>query len=269
MSNPLNSNSSRWANVRLDPETERKAAQATYDLLSRVKALAAQAREEQKEAELFWQKPFSDFDAEHLDFILATVGSGDVRIVIDNERVKLEETSIPALWRVQEDGVDSFVLSLLPPVVGQAIDQVPTAFDIPAPTPQDVFAAPSILSELKATLEQTDVTVLTHDPAYMVELTRQPLIMNDRAYLTSVLGEGNIDIDISGFANAHIRNTNVRGIWNNHLVNNAGKPLLDSYVVAFIPPEVPSAPEELDDTVRMADETMTWIADDLERGTLG
>jgi hypothetical protein len=110
---------------------------------------------------------------------------------------------------------------------------------------------------------------LTHDPAYSVELTRQPLIMNDRPFMQEVLGEGSIEVSMTGFASAYIRNTKVRGIWHSKLLNNAGKPLMDSYVVARIPPEVPAAPEEIDDTVRLAEETMTWIHDDLERGALG
>lgn len=269
MLNPMHSNSSRWATVQLDPETERQAALATHALLKRIKELAETARAEQRETELSWQISFDEFNPDHIDFILATIGTGEVRILLDEGRVKAEETGIPALWRVQEDGKDSFVLSLLPSVVGRAIDSLPETLTIPSNFPQDVFAAPSILAELKATLEKTDVDTLTHDPAYSVELTRQPLIMNDRPFMQEVLGEGSIEVSMTGFASAYIRNTKVRGIWHSKLLNNAGKPLMDSYVVARIPPEVPAAPEEIDDTVRLAEETMTWIHDDLERGALG
>ena len=118
MLNPMHSNSSRWATVQLDPETERQAALATHALLKRIKELAEAARAEQRETELSWQISFDEFNPDHIDFILATIGTGEVRILLDEGRVKAEETGIPALWQVQENGKDSFVLSLLPSVSG-------------------------------------------------------------------------------------------------------------------------------------------------------
>lgn len=269
MMTPLQNSSARWANVHLDEETEGNAALETVALLSSIKNLAQEARIQHKELELYWKFPFSQFKPEHIEFILATLGVGEVRISIDNGRVKLEETGIPALWHMQEENEHSLVLALLPPAVSQAIDQINPELTIPSETPSNVFAAPSILLELCAALEKTDISKLTYDPAYMIELTRQPLDTQDRNFLRETLGEGNIEIWMSGFANAQIHNTKVRGIWNSHLLNNAGKELLDSLVVARIPPEVPNAPDELDDTVRMASETLQWIEDDLVRGTLG
>lgn len=269
MTTPLLNSSTRWANVHLDRETERKAALETIDLLRSIKNLAQEALVQQKENDLSWTYPFSRWQPEHLDFILATIGTGEVRISIDDGRVKLEETAIPALWHMQNDGEHSLVLALLPSVVGQAIDQTCEDLTIPNETPQNVFAAPSILLELQTALAKADLTKLTYDPAYMIELTRQPLDTNDREFLQKTLGEGQIEIWMSGFANAHIRSTKVKGIWNSHLLNNAGKELLDSVVVARIPPEVPCAAEELEDTVRIASETLQWLEDDLERGTLG
>ena len=269
MTSPLLNSSTRWANVHLDRETERRAALETIELLRAVKHHAQQARDQQKEYDLFWKCLFTQLHPEHIDFILATIGTGEVRISIDNGRIKLEETAIPSLWHMQENDEHSLVLALLPPAVGEAIEKTPQAFTMPAQTPQNVFAAPSILLELQTALEKTDITKLTHDPAYMIELTRQPLDMSDREFLRQTLGEGCIEIWMSGFASAQIHSTNVRGLWSSHLLNNAGKELLDSIVVARIPPEVPCAPEELDDTVNVTNETLQWLEDDLERGNLG
>ena len=269
MTSPLHNSSTRWAHVHLDRETERKAALETIVLLNAVKDQAHQARLHHRENELFWEFSFDQFKPEHIDFILATIGTGEVRISIDNGRVKLEETAIPALWHVQNGITHSLVLSIMPPAVGEAIDKINGTLKIPNETPEKVFSAPSILLELQAVLEKTNLEYFTHDPAFSIELTRQPLESQDRDFLEGILGVGSIEIWLSGFASAHIRSTTVRGLWNSRLLNNAGKLLLDSIVVARIPPEVPTAPEELDDTVKIASETLHWIEQDLERGALG
>lgn len=269
MTTPLHNSSARWANIHLDRETEHRAAVETLVLLNVVKDKAKKAIAQHEESTLYWQFPFANFDPKHIDFILATIGVGEIRISLDGGRIKLEETAIPALWHQQENGVHSLVLALIPPAVSEAIDKIASSLEIPQAHPQDVFAAPSILVQLQAALEKIDLTVVSHEPAYMLEMTRQPLVAQDREYLAQVLGEGNIEIWLSGFANAHIHSTQVRGIWNNHLLNNAGKELLDSYVVSRIPPEVPVAPEELEDTVRIASDTIHWIEEDIERGALG
>ena len=269
MTSPLHNSSTRWANVHLDRETERKAALETIVLLNAVKDQAHKARLHHHENELFWEFSFTQFRPEHIDFILATIGTGEVRISIDNGRVKLEETAIPALWHVQNEASHSLVLSLMPSVVGEAIDRINGALKIPSKTPANVFAAPSILLELQTALEQTNIEQLSHNPAFAIELTRQPLDTQDREFLETTLGNGSIEIWLSGFANARIRSTHVRGLWSSRLLNNAGRMLLDSIVVARVPPEVPTAPEELEDTVKIASETLHWIEQDLERGVLG
>lgn len=269
MTSPLHNSSARWANVHLDRETEHKAALETLVLLNAITDQAKKAVKNHEEKSLDWQFSFARFIPAHIDFILATLGTGEVRINIDNGRVKIEETAIPALWHVQENGEHRLELALIPPIVQNAIEQIPLEFTVFPSTSDEVFAAPSILMQLQASLEKTDIDTISHDPAQMIELTRQPLASADREYLKKVLGVGTIEIWLSGFANANIRSTNIRGIWSSHLLNNAGKELLDSYIVACIPPEVPVAPEELEDTIRISSETIHWIENDIQQGRLG
>ena len=61
----------------------------------------------------------------------------------------------------------------------------------------------------------------------------------------------------------------MRGIWHTKMLNNAGKPLLDAYVCAVIPPEVASPCEAFDDTVERCREMADWVEKDLERGAIG
>ena len=103
----------------------------------------------------------------------------------------------------------------------------------------------------------------------MVELTRQPLAPGDQAYLAGVLGMGEIDVRLSGFADSRIRSTKVRGIWHTQILNHAGKGLLDAYVVGLLPAEVPASPDELEETVAKCREIIGWMEEDQARGALG
>jgi len=53
------------------------------------------------------------------------------------------------------------------------------------------------------------------------------------------------------------------------LINNAGKELLEGYVTAYLPPEVPSAWEALEDAHTRCQELIQWMQDDLARGAIG
>lgn len=44
---------------------------------------------------------FSHFDPKHIDFLLATLGEGEVRIKLFGGEAKAGDTSVPGLWRVQ------------------------------------------------------------------------------------------------------------------------------------------------------------------------
>lgn len=265
-------NAERWRAVdNLPPEAAERAARAATAFLEEVRALA-QAHLKTPDVPLHHVWDFSGMDGAMLDFLLATVGEGEVRITLCGGEAKVGDTGVPGLWRIEngrEGHAGSLVLARLPRSVEamarQGRKDVPDVVNRSA----DVFAAPAILEELRHNLAEADLEELPESPAYSVELTRQPLSPGDRTALYSTLGRGKVDVELRGFADARISQTAVAGIWHSTILNNVGKTLMESYVVAAVPPEVPIAEEEFRDTVAKCTELIDWVRQDIERGVFG
>lgn len=274
----------RWLSApKLDPETERAAAEATIAFLTDVRSKieahledikAGRALADGSGLQEVWD--FSHFDPKHIDFLLATLGEGEVRIKLFGGEAKAGDTSVPGLWRVQSgrSGQENFfVLARLPrtvQVVGtRGLDKIPQLVNPSA----DVFAAPAILQELQYRLDAFDadagVPDMPTDPCFMLELKRQPLSPGDMTALLSTLGQGDIDVELQGITRSHIQNTKVRNLWRTRIINNAGKTLLDAYVIAKVPPEIPISAEEFADGAAKCTDLIEWVRHDLQRGTLG
>ena len=58
-------------------------------------------------------------------------------------------------------------------------------------------------------------------------------------------------------------------LWRTRIINNAGKTLLDAYVIAKVPPEIPISAEEFADGAAKCTDLIEWVRHDLQRGTLG
>lgn len=256
----------RWANVDLDRETELTAIKETIDLVEKIKR-ALKTGFELQQSENLCAIDFDTFDPKHMDFILATLGSGEARIVLRKDDVRMAETGISGVWRVQEKGVQRFEVSSLPSPLLNVLKAPSAPLEVPETVPEGVFVALAVLKELEHAQGRVKLDAISFDPPYMVELTRQPLSDIDKDFLTATLGVGDVAIELSGFANANIQSTKYQGIWRNTILNNAGKELLDSYVVTCVPPEVPSAPEEMADAITQCDEIIGWLKEDLERDT--
>ena len=256
--------SSRWANVNLDRQTEHEAAIATVKFLEKV-------RDTLSEGDFSTNKtlltiPFREFDPKHLDFVLATVGSGEVRATI-GQSIRLEETAIEGLWRVQENGVDRFEVVTVPSDLLRNLSTTPLEPQL-TEIPQGVFAASAILQELSQAQRTENLEKLSVEPPYTVEISRQPLSPEDGSFLEAALGKGVIDISISGFASAHIQSTAMKGIWRNRIFNNAGKALFDAYVVTMLPPEVGESAEEMKLGAQHCEEILQWLKEDIQSGSL-
>lgn len=256
----------RWANVDLDRETELAAIKETIELVEKIKR-ALKSGVELQQSENLCTIDFDTFESEHMDFILATLGVGEARIVLRKDDVRMAETGISGVWRVQEKGAQRFEVSCLPLPLLNALKASCAPLVTPEAVPDGVFVAPAVLKELEHAQGNVKLDQISFDPPYMVELTRQPLSDIDKEYLTATLGVGDVAIELSGFANANIQSTQYQGIWRNTILNNAGKELLDSYVVTRIPPEVPSAPKEMADAIAQCDEIIEWLKEDMERDT--
>lgn len=264
------SESSRWAEVKMDHETEHAAALATVAFLKDVRGAVVELSQMTDDAAVDFEKSFSfdRFNPQHLDFVIATLGSGEVRIATEEGRNRMEETQIPGLWRVQTDESQSFILTPLPrPARLGAACGLPS-LSIPDAAPEGCFAAFAVLQELKAAVENTDFTRLDFDPPHTVELTRQPLERADMEWINGLVGNGDMQMWLSGYADGWIRSTAVRGLWRSTLRSKAGKCLLDSFVVSLVPPEVPVLPEDIRLGLATIDSMLEWLEGDLKEGRL-
>ena len=61
----------------------------------------------------------------------------------------------------------------------------------------------------------------------------------------------------------------MKNLWRSRIINNYGKTLLDAFVIARVPPEVPVSAQEFPEAVRKCTDLIEWIRHDLERGTIG
>ena len=181
--------SSRWADIHLDKETEHAAALSSVALLKQVLKAAQKATTLPFQQALCEQLTvdFETFDPKHLDFILATVASGEVRIATCGGAVKAEETQIPGLWRLEENGHQRFVFASLPQSVLEGVREGEYPLALPEQAPEGVFSSPAILKELASAQASCDANRMDFDPPHMVELTRQPVEKTDMQWMKSVL----------------------------------------------------------------------------------
>lgn len=200
--------------------------------------------------------------------LFETLGSGEIRILIDGGKVRMEETAIPALWRMLAGGKDLLVASCVPAVVLEACRKGEAAITEPEEKPAGLFAAPAILSELRAALSACDLEKIDPDavPA-AIELSRQPLSPDDRTYINAVLGRGALEVQMKGFAKSSIVQTRVRGLWRSRILNNAGKELMDAVLVTPLPAEIPTTLEDFPLAIAKLTGEIEWLERDLARAS--
>lgn len=189
---------------------------------------------------------------------------GECKIRLCGGEVLIEEMEVPTLWRVTMNGQVSLVAALLPRSVEMFLARGVDAISIPEKKPEGLFAADPILAELSDALKKADLSQIPDLPEHQIDLSRQPLSPADLNYILVTLGQGEIEVELSGFAKSHIQSTRVRGLWRSRILNNAGKALMDSLVVAKIPPEVPAGREDIAPAAERLTEICTCLADDLE-----
>ncbi len=198
--------------------------------------------------------------------LFETLGSGEIRILIEGGAIRMEETAIPALWRMLARDKDLLVASCVPAVVLEACRKGEAAITEPGEKPAGLFAAPAILSELSAALSACDLEKIDPNAVPLaVELSRQPLSPADRAYLDEVLGKGSVEVQMKGFAKSRIAQTRIRGLWRTRILSNAGKELMDAVFVTPLPSEVPTTPEDFPLAIAKLTAEIEWLERDIAR----
>ncbi len=208
----------------------------------------------------------SAMSEEDRKFLFDTLEAGEIRITVDDTKVRIEETGVPTVWRMLVGNQDLLAVTLLPQIVVDAALQGEADITEPEQKPQGLFAAPSIIAELRAGLHTADISKPDPDSLPIsVELSRQPLSPQDKGYLTEVLGSGRVEVNMRGFARSTISQTRVRGLWRSRILSNANKELLDMIVVSAIPPEVMSSHEDIPEAIKRLQGKIDWCRADLKR----
>ena len=243
---------------------DRKAAEETLDIIRELRrafdaAGAANAAPEALHAIRDLAKAAPGTGA----FLAQTLGAGEVRIHLCGPEAVVEEAEIPGVWRLDVGGQSSVVASLLPRTVCAFIGRGAEELVETGEAPAGLFAAPAILSEVREALR-----ALKDDPSLVreIDLLRQPLGPADMNYILATIGRGSVTVELRGFARSRIESTRVRGLWHSRIVNDAGRALLDSLVVARIPPEVPAGADDIPGSSAKLAELEEWIASDLRHG---
>ena len=244
------------------------AARETLEWLKGTKALLERTMKEG--GDLHEVTNLGEKDEEFKKFLFDTLNAGEIRIVIDGGRIRMEETSVPTVWRVLAGQQDFLVTAYVPDIVLEACRKNGTAEIVePEEKPEGLFASPAIFSELRAALGNLDFGHFDPEEVPVaVELSRQPLSPADKTYIDKVLGEGPLEVQMLGFARSTIRQTSVKGLWRSKILSKAGKVLLDEVVAAPIPPEVPSTEDELPEAVKKLSDLIEWVELDLSRGAI-
>lgn len=265
---PHNITDSAWTGPDLKPEEEKRAAQKTLAVLEEMADVFKKAGEDTKN-KLHWITDLGRLDAGTNRFLKQTLGRGEVKISLCGGEAVAEETEIPAVWRLTIGEQTSLVAALLPRCVTTLLETGNTDIKEPEKKPDGLFAAGPVLSELRQALKDADLTKIPELPDHQIDLSRQPLNPADMNYILTTLGEGKVDIELSGFAKSRIQASRVKGIWRSRILNNAGKTLMDSLVVALIPPEVPAGREDIPTSEAKLRELADWIRRDMARGAIG
>lgn len=190
-----------------------------------------------------WQAPIEGRSPAFKPLLLELLGRGEVRILVDGGRVRAEETGVPGLWRLQEDGRELLAAAPLPQAVLEAADRGLSGIEEPPGRPGGLLAAPAILAELRRGLKALEAGAA--GPPDPVELSRQPLSPADKAWLDAVLGRGGIELQIMGLARSEILQTRIRHLWRSRIFSHGGQLLLESLAACRIPPEIPCAQEDM------------------------
>ena len=82
------------------------------------------------------------------------------------------------------------------------LEQGRETIDIPEDKPEGLFASEPLLKEVASVLAKTDITKMTTDVPYQVDMVRQPLTPADKSFLLTVIGRGNLSVELLGFATA-------------------------------------------------------------------
>lgn len=137
------------------------------------------------------------------------------------------------------------------------LEQIPVVLVDPNDTATGMV--PALLRELDEALQ----SLMTAGSRHVVDLTSLPLSHADRRMLDSVLGEGEIRMDLETLGHSRIRESSFPGVWWVRHEDHDGKLLADQIEVAHVPEIVPAHASD----VAMGQARLAEKIEQLKRGS--
>jgi hydrogenase-1 operon protein HyaF len=196
--------------------------------------------------------PLASVDAEVLDEVNESLGSGEVSVIVSAPRIlRIQECAFAGVWRVQtlaEDGTvleDDIETGAIPGRVHEALAAVAAPIAEPKAPPLGVMNAPTLLRELRSVAAD----YRPGNPAHIVNLTLLPLSPEDLEYLAVELGGGPVTILSRGYGNCRITSTAVPHTWWVQYFNSMDQLILNTLEVVDVPAVALAAHEDFSDSI--------------------
>ncbi len=179
------------------------------------------------------------------------LGEGEVSILFTTGSLRIQETRLAGVWRVQSHDAsgqltrDVIEVADIPRDVREMAFQGASVHIMTDPQPPaDVLTARSILTELNAQVSQWR----PGDPSHVVNLTLLPHSASDLAYLEQQLGPDTLTILSRGYGNCRITATALKHCWWVQHFNSDDRLILNSIEIADVPAAALAAQEDIEDS---------------------
>ncbi len=196
-----------------------------------------------------------EMDAADRDLVDQVLGEGEVGAVLQGEQpVKIQESVLAGVWRVQYEATDGRVLRDTVEVgaIPRTLAGVATAALAEQITVDEV--PPGVVNALPLVAELNDQ--LASAGTHAINLTLLPQSEADLAFLDRVLGSGNATILSRGYGNCRITSTGTRRVWWVQYFSSQDAMILNTLEVTDVPEVACASQEDLEDSAGRLEEIL-------------
>ncbi|CCG06898.1 HypC/HybG/HupF family hydrogenase formation chaperone [Pararhodospirillum photometricum] len=183
------------------------------------------------------------------------LGAGDIAGTVSDDAgrvvTRLQESILPGVWRLEEEGRPVLEVGDCPGVVRRE-GQDGSALPLP---PGDAGMARAVVSELAAAQERLGAQAVGEAP-HTVVLSRQPLGQGDLAALAEALGPGRLTLQVRGSLPSRLVSTARRHVWQREHYHLDGRLFLHTLEVGDVPEAFRAYPEDRADAAQRLETLM-------------
>lgn len=200
----------------------------------------------------------SHCDERNRRFLAELLGEGEVSIVGLNGAIRIQESVLAGVWRVQQLSGTTLVADYLE--IGAIPSFVKTVFSTAADSinadnsqlPSGVMNAPALLTELNAQIQ----TCVPGQSEHVINLSLLPQTEQDLQFLEQRLGGGQVTILSRGYGNCRITATATRYVWWVRYFNSQDTLILNTLEVSAVPNVACASVEDIADSCERLQEIL-------------